>query len=266
MNSISQILQKKRNNGTCALVPFLTAGYPSVNVTIKALFNLDLQGADVIELGIPYSDALADGPLIQQASKVALQNHVYIDQVLSILSDVESKLSAPIVIFTYYNPILVRGIDVFIKEISNLGVKGLIVPDLPIEETSYITYLCNQYSIELILFIAPTSSRSRILDIADRSPGCVYLVSNTGVTGIRSHINTDIINISNYIKKNTKKFLMLGFGISSSSQVSSVSMWDIDGIVIGSAFTRILASGFSDSKIIENLGNFCSEMKNAIIY
>nr|YP_009395108.1 Tryptophan synthase alpha subunit [Bryothamnion seaforthii]ARW63876.1 Tryptophan synthase alpha subunit [Bryothamnion seaforthii] len=264
MNLISQILQKKRQKSTCALIPFITAGYPSLETTLKALYTLDQKGADIIELGIPYSDALADGPIIQESSKVALQQGVYIDQVFNLLSQINPKLTAPIVIFTYYNPVLVRGIDRFIKEISYLGVKGLIIPDLPIEETDYLNYLCSKYNIELILFIAPTSSMDRITSILSKAPGCIYLVSGTGVTGIRKNVNYEISRLSSYIKSKTDKLVMLGFGISNSSQVSQISQWDIDGLVIGSAFVRILSNEV-DSDDVSYLGSFCSQMKDSIV-
>nr|ARW68649.1 Tryptophan synthase alpha subunit [Palisada sp.] len=265
MNHISQILQKKRQSSACALIPFVTAGYPNLDVTIKILYTLDKNGADVIELGIPYSDALADGPMIQKSSKVALEQGVYIDQVLNILNTVRYKLSAPIVIFTYYNPILFRGVNLFIQEISLCGVKGLIVPDLPIEETDYLTSLCLEYSIELILFIAPTSSSDRISKILNKAPGCVYLVSSTGVTGIRNDVNNQIDSLSTYIKSTTDKLVMLGFGISNVSQVAQVSNWDVDALVVGSAFTRILSSNLNYESAIQSVGVFCNNMKSAIL-
>ena len=239
MNLISQILKYKRSNSTCALIPFITAGYPNIDTTLKVLYTLDAQGADIIELGIPYSDALADGPMIQRSSKIALDQGINIDKVLSLLDQIKFKLHAPIVIFTYYNPILVRGLNQFIKEIAVKGVKGLIIPDLPIEETDYLVNLCSQYDIELILFIAPTSSKDRILNILHQAPGCVYLVSNTGVTGIRNNINHQINDLSTYIKSRTDKSLMLGFGISTIDQVTQVRNWDIDGIVIGLSLIHI---------------------------
>nr|YP_009654318.1 Tryptophan synthase alpha subunit [Pleurostichidium falkenbergii]QCH39605.1 Tryptophan synthase alpha subunit [Pleurostichidium falkenbergii] len=268
MNIISAILQKKRDNSTCALIPFLTAGYPSLDLTVEALLVLNRRGADVIELGIPYSDSLADGPLIQNASKVALKQGVYIDQVLSILKTIQTKIDVPIVIFTYYNPILVRGLRRFIQEISNCGAKGLVIPDLPIEETDYISVLCKNYQLELILFISPTSSVSRISHILSKAPGCVYLVSSTGVTGIRDSISYKISFISNYVSSNTDKNIMLGFGISSPSQVSNVlrSQFEVDGIVVGSAFTRLISQS-CDSEYLnlgEDLGDFCEQMKQAM--
>nr|CRF40065.1 Tryptophan synthase alpha subunit [Laurencia snackeyi] len=264
MNHISQILEKKRISSTCALIPFITAGYPNIDVTIDVLYTLDKNGADIIELGIPYSDALADGPAIQKSSKIALDQGVYIDQVLNILDKVKSRLTVPIVIFTYYNPILVRGIRRFIEEISSMGVKGLIIPDLPIEETDYLVHLCSDYSIELILFVAPTSPQERILNILDKAPGCIYLVSSTGVTGIRNNLDNSVNKLSSYIKHSAGKFIMLGFGISNISQVAQVSSWDIDALVIGSAFTRVLSSYLDHKLAVDSVGVFCNEIKSAI--
>lgn len=270
MNIISEILQEKSKHGSCALIPFVTAGYPNIFTTIQVIYTLVNNGADILELGIPYSDSLADGPLIQESSRIALKQGVYVDQVLDLLSKVNASLKVPVIIFSYYNPILVRGVHKFITEISNVGVKGLIIPDLPIEETDYLICLCIQYNIELILFLAPTSSNDRMLNILSKAPGCIYLVSNTGVTGIRNDINNSINNLSDYIKSRTSKLIMLGFGISNIVQVSQMSRWNIDGIVIGSAFIRII-SQYNDytinkinNKMLKDLSIFCKNIKSAI--
>nr|YP_009395735.1 Tryptophan synthase alpha subunit [Herposiphonia versicolor]ARW64715.1 Tryptophan synthase alpha subunit [Herposiphonia versicolor] len=270
MNLISQILRKKRQNSSYALIPFVTAGYPSIDLTVELLLTLGKKGADVIELGIPYSDALADGHLIQNASKVALQNGVYVDEVINILKRIDKKINVPIIIFTYYNPILVRGLSSFVQEISQVGVKGLIIPDLPIEETDYVLKLCLEYRLELIFFISPISSQQRILNILSKAPGCVYLVSSTGVTGIRDSISENASYLCNYINSKTDKQIMLGFGISSPSQVSKFlhSNLNIDAIVIGSAFTRIIVNNSSVdyNLMLKEVGNFCEQMKSSLNY
>nr|YP_009019705.1 tryptophan synthase alpha subunit [Gracilaria salicornia]AHH24673.1 tryptophan synthase alpha subunit [Gracilaria salicornia]UAD87553.1 tryptophan synthase alpha subunit [Gracilaria salicornia] len=258
MNVITNFLRNK--SSACALVPFITAGYPNINICIQVLKVLDKKGADIIELGIPYSDALADGPVIQEASQVALQQGVYIDQVLCILETVIPELNAPIIIFTYYNPILVRGIDKFISEISAVGVKGLIIPDLPLEEVDYIIELCNLCDIELILFIAPTSSESRIQLILSKSPGCIYLVSSCGVTGLRDNINSKIKHIADKIKSTTSKLIMLGFGINTCNQVAQIVNWNIDGVVVGSAMINQMM-GKLPQETLDSIGEFCQELK-----
>lgn len=266
MNIISDVLNKKRDNNSCALIPFVIAGYPTIDLTIQALYLLDKNGADIIELGVPYIDALADGPVIQNASRIALSQGIYLDQVLKILGEVKNSLKAPIVIFSYYNPILVRGIENFISEIVFLGAKGLIIPDLPIEETDYLICLCSYYGLELILFISPTSSNNRIDKILSKSPGCLYIVSGTGVTGFRNSINSSLNILFKYIKAKTNKLIMLGFGISNSKQVSYVSKWDVDGIVMGTSFIKILSKDdcCSDKKILDRLSYFFNEIKSSI--
>lgn len=261
MNIISQSLLNQKSR--CSLIPFITAGYPDVNTTIKVMFELDNQGADIIELGIPYSDALADGPVIQNASLIAIQQKVYIDQVLLILRSVYKQISAPIIIFTYYNPLLKRGISKFIKEIAFLGVKGLIIPDLPLEEADNMIIICEQEGIELILFVAPTSSLHRTKLISQKSPGCIYLVSSTGVTGIRSSIDSNMISLAKYIKKISNKLVMLGFGISNSSQVKDIAKWEIDGIVVGTAFIKRLSKPNLSERVSE-ISSFCKSLRNAI--
>lgn len=261
MNRISEVLRNR--SAKCALIPFITAGYPNIETTIKALYELDRQGANIIELGIPYSDALADGPIIQQASLIALKQGVYIDQVLNILKEVSDKIKAPIVVFSYYNPLLKRGLFSFIQEISSMGAKGLVIPDLPLEETDYLIEICQNYNIELILFIAPTSSRKRIQLIVHKSPGCIYLVSSTGVTGIRHEVDMRIFELSNYIKGISNKFIMLGFGISKPEHVAKIVKWNIDGIVVGSAFIKKLTNDSLDEAIY-SLSGFCQSLKKAI--
>nr|QCI04772.1 Tryptophan synthase alpha subunit [Bornetia secundiflora] len=260
MNIISQILYTKHEEKSCALIPFITAGYPTVESTLRALRILDSQGADIIELGIPYSDALADGPIIQESSKIALQQGVYISQVFMILKNIYHTIKAPIIIFTYYNPILVTGISNFIKKIAEFGAKGLVIPDLPIEEMDYIIHVCNIYSIELIFFIAPTSSQKRISYILSKASNCIYLVSSTGVTGTRKSIDSQVITLSNYIKSSTDKLIMLGFGISNAEQATEIAQWNIDGIVIGSAFIKVISLDNS----LELLSSFCKSIKDAI--
>lgn len=261
MNIISKKLDQSR--GKCCLIPFITAGYPDINTTINAIYELDNQGADIIELGIPYSDALADGTVIQKASLVAIKQKVYIDQVLFILSSVHKNINAPIILFTYYNPVLKRGILRFIDEISSMGAKGLIIPDLPLEDADDLIILCNKKNIELILFIAPTSSLTRIQIITQKSPGCIYLVSSTGVTGARKSISNEMLDLANYIKKISSKLIILGFGISTALQAQKVSQWNIDGIVVGTAFIEKLPLD-NKGQNLNNLSLFCKSLKDAI--
>lgn len=259
-NAISTILLEKQNNNTCALIPFVTAGYPSVDITIDILYTLDSQGADIIELGLPYADALADGPIIQEASQHSINQGINLKQVLNIITTVSKNIKAPLILFTYYNPVLVKGVISFIRDIANSGAKGLIIPDLPVEETDYIIKTCIEWDIELILFISPTSSTVRISEILSKAPGCIYLISSTGVTGIRNEISKEIQEFSSLIKKEKEKLLILGFGISNQKQVAIISKWNIDGIVIGSAFMNIIKTS-AQNMIVSNISEFCRQIK-----
>nr|YP_010902426.1 tryptophan synthase alpha subunit [Hypnea nidifica]WCH54281.1 tryptophan synthase alpha subunit [Hypnea nidifica] len=261
MSLISNTLRK--NNLRCALVPFITAGFPNISTTINALYALDNNGADVIELGIPYSDALADGPVIQESSKIALNKGVCLDDIISMLKLVTPNLHAPLIIFTYYNPVLAKGILNFVVDISSVGVSGLIIPDLPLEEADYVMKLCDKYDIELILFIAPTSSVHRIKRIIAKSQGCIYLVSSCGVTGVRDQIDDKINNLAKKLKSQTDKVIILGFGISSIEQAKDISKWYIDGMVIGSAFMKIMLHNSSVNSV-KLLGEFCNSIKTSI--
>ena len=270
MKLISKILHQNFSNSACAFIPFITAGYPNIDLTIETIIALDQEGADLIELGIPYSDALADGPLIQEASKVAIEGGINIDKIFHILRYLDKKIKTPIIIFTYYNPILVRGLDLFISEISKMGVKGLIVPDLPLEESDYVIDLCNFYDVELVLFISPTSSYQRIHNIANKSPGCLYLVSSTGVTGIRDSIDSTVLGLSKSVYSYHNKMIMIGFGISSPIQVRKIleSKQHIHGIVVGSAFTRIFSKYVDDNTfdLISSIKVFCRSMKESTFF
>lgn len=249
-----------------SLVPFITAGYPNLNATLKVIELLDRQGVQAIELGIPYSDALADGLVIQESSRIALEQKTYLDQVINLVSVVNPRIKAPIIIFTYLNPILSKGAELFIQEIARAGAKGLVVPDLPLEEADYFIALCAYYEIELILFVSPSSSPERIADIVMKAPGCIYLISSYGVTGTRVDIEMSISSLVERIKSLCNKPVMLGFGISNELQVAKIvsSGLDISAVVMGTAF-------IDQVKIAHNLNNydslnlFCARMRNAIV-
>ena len=188
MISVSARFEELRARGQAALIPFITAGDPNLETTAKALRVLDQNGADLIELGVPYSDPLADGPVIQAAATRALQNGTTLEKVLDVVRIVAPELRSPIILFTYYNPILNMGVDNFLKKIYEVGVRGLVVPDLPLEESHVLLEPAQQAGIEVILLIAPTSPPDRIAAIAAKSQGFIYVVSSTGVTGVRTEV------------------------------------------------------------------------------
>ncbi|MEH2451585.1 tryptophan synthase subunit alpha [Nostoc sp.] len=263
MTSISDSFQTLRDRQQCALIPFITAGDPNLETTAEALRILDRSGADFIELGVPYSDPLADGPVIQAAATRALQKGTKLEQVLEMLHMVIPSLKAPIILFTYYNPILYRGIKSFLAQIATAGVQGLVVPDLPLEEAEELIQTAASFGIEVILLVAPTSSRDRIEAIARQSQGFIYLVSVTGVTGVRAQIQERVKYLITDLQSITDKPIGVGFGISGPEQAHQVREWGADAVIVGSAFVKRLAEG-SPTEGLQAVEKLCQELKTAI--
>ncbi|MFQ4144242.1 tryptophan synthase subunit alpha [Chlorogloeopsis sp. ULAP02] len=271
MTAISDCFENLARNRECALIPFITAGDPDIETTVEALRVLDRSGADIIELGVPYSDPLADGPVIQAAATRALQRGTTLDQVLEMLKDTSSSLRVssekaaptPIILFTYYNPILNRGIDTFLQQVANAGVAGLVVPDLPLEEAATLLKPAAEIGIDVTLLIAPTSSTERIEAIARASQGFIYLVSVTGVTGMRSQVETRVSNLLKEIRNHTNKPIGVGFGISQAEQARQVKEWGADAAIVGSAFVKRLAEG-TPQQGLKAIAEFCQTLKSAL--
>ncbi|MBD2740227.1 tryptophan synthase subunit alpha [Coleofasciculus sp. FACHB-1120] len=263
MTSISECFESLARRSECALIPFITAGDPDLETTAKALKVLDAAGADMIELGVPYSDPLADGPTIQAAATRALQRGTRLEQVLEMVSGVSKEVRSPIILFTYYNPILNRGIEPFFKQIANAGVRGLVVPDLPLEESSNLLQTAASMGIDVILLVAPTSSPERIEAIARQSQGFIYLVSVTGVTGIRSGLDSRVQDILKQIRSVTDKPIGIGFGISEPEHARQVKDWGADAAIVGSALVKRLAEGTPEQGL-DAIAEFCRSLKTAI--
>lgn len=263
MTSVSQCFANLKQQGQCALIPFLTAGDPDLDTTEKAIYLLAENGADIIELGVPYSDPLADGPVIQAAATRALQRGVTLDDVLTLVTKVTQKITTPIILFTYYNPIFHRGAENFLAYIAKAGVKGLVVPDLPLEEAESFLSLSEIHGIEVTLLVAPTSPLNRIEAIAKKSQGFIYLVSVTGVTGMRTQVESRVQDLLEKLHATTDKPVGVGFGISEPSQATQMKEWGADGVIVGSAFVKLLADGNS-VQALQNLASFCRELKGAV--
>jgi len=263
MTSISQCFESLRNRNQCALIPFITAGDPDLETTAKALKILDASGADIIELGVPYSDPLADGPVIQAAATRALERGVRLDDVLSVVEGVRKDVRSPIILFTYYNPILNRGIEKFLTQIANAGVQGLVVPDLPLEEAETLLKPAAEKGIEVVLLVAPTSPKERIEAIARQSQGFIYLVSVTGVTGMRSGLETRVKDILLDLRSITDKPIGIGFGISEPEHAKQVKDWGADAAIVGSAFVKRLNAGTPEQGL-DAIADLCKSLKLAI--
>lgn len=260
--NISRSFSKIKKDKRIALMPFLMAGDPDLGTTAKILLELQASGADMIELGIPYSDPLADGPIIQLAASRALSSGTSLDKVFKMLSELRNELSIPIILFTYSNPLLNRGIEVFCEEASKAGVSGLVVPDLPLEEAEKLSQIAKSRDIDLVLLVAPTTPKDRMKKIAETSNGFTYLVSVTGVTGERSSLEDNVETLVKQLKHSSSSPIAVGFGISDVKHIQQVRKWGADGAIVGSALVKRIANASSGMKI-EEAGSFCKKLRAA---
>ncbi|MDT8860004.1 tryptophan synthase subunit alpha [Alkalihalobacillus sp. MEB130] len=220
-------------------IPFITAGDPSADATIDIALTLEEAGASILELGIPYSDPLADGPTIQAASKRALQGGMSLEKALQLVPEMRKRgLTIPVIIFTYFNPLLQYGEERFVNEASELGIDGLLVPDLPYEESEQLDQMCEQNGLSLISLVAPTSQQ-RMVKIAERAKGFLYCVSSLGVTGVRNELDPRVYEFLKTVREASSIPTAVGFGISSAEQVK-IMQEHADGVVVGSALVNVI--------------------------
>lgn len=234
MNRIQKAFENQK-----AFIAFLTAGDPIKEKTIEYIFELEKAGASLIEIGIPFSDPIAEGPVIQDANIRALKHHMTTDGVFEIVKAVREKSDIPLCLMTYLNPVFHYGYDRFFKNCQEVGVDGIIIPDCPYEESGEVKDVAKNYDVKVISMIAPTS-KERIKMIAKEAEGFIYLVSSLGVTGVRDEIQTDLSTIIKDIKEVTDVPVAIGFGIHSPKQVQEMNKY-ADGTIVGSAIVRIIA-------------------------
>ena len=261
-SSIGSSFQKVKKEGRLALMPFVMAGDPDLKTTEDILLELQLNGADIIELGIPYSDPLADGPIIQFAASRALSSGTSPQRVLSMLGNLRGRLSVPVILFTYTNPLLNIGMEKFCEEASRAGAAGIVVPDLPLEEAGKLSIIASKRKLDLVLLVAPTTPKERMKAIANKSRGFTYLVSVTGVTGERSELGSRVENLINQLKEFSSTPIAVGFGISDPNQVKKVRNWGADGAIVGSALVKRISNAKAGCAA-EEAGKFCKELSQA---
>lgn len=241
-----------KNSRKPALIPFIVSGYPDFETTKNLLKLFEEKKVAAIELGIPFSDPLADGPVIQKASKISLENGTNIDKIFEMLEDIKDNFSTPIILFTYYNPVLSFGVNEFIKKAASLKIAGIIIPDLPLEESEYFSKTCKENNIDLIMLVSPTSNIERIEKIAKASSGFIYLVSSTGVTGVRESFSEQLGNILQEIKSFTKTPIAVGFGISKTAHIKELKELNADAAIIGSAIIKLIDQYKDDKTLLIN--------------
>ncbi|KAF8710067.1 hypothetical protein HU200_029796 [Digitaria exilis] len=244
-----------------AFIPYLTAGDPDLSTAAEALRLLDACGADVIELGVPCSDPYADGPA---STARALAGGVTLDGVLAMLKEVTPELSCPVVLFSYFKPIMERGMADFAAAAEEAGVHGLLVPDLPSVATSALRSEAMKNNLELVLLTTPATPEERMREITEASDGFVYLVSVNGVTGPRANVNTRVESLIQEVKQVTDKPVAVGFGISTPEHVKQIAEWGADGVIIGSAMVRQLGEAASPKEGLRRLEKYARSMKNAL--
>ena len=242
-----------------ALIAYLTVGYPDINITRKAAITLARNGADIIELGVPFSDPLADGTTIQRASHQALQNGVTPEICFETAQQLRQEIATPLVFMTYYNPVYNFGLDAFCRKCAEVGINGLIVPDLPPEEGRELEAITQKHKLDLIYLLAPTSNEKRTRLVAEHSQGFIYLVSVTGVTGARDILPDNLQAIVTSVKEKTAKPLCVGFGISTAEQARQFSRI-ADGVIIGSRIIQLIEADGSLSTLID----FTRQLRQAL--
>lgn len=252
-------ISKAFENGK-AFIPFITCGDPDLETTGKVVREMVKNGADLIELGIPFSDPTAEGPVIQGANIRALKGNVTTDKIFDFVRDLRKDVTVPMVFMTYANVVFSYDAEKFISTCKEIGIDGIILPDLPFEEKEEFQPICEKYDVDLISLIAPTSE-SRISMIAKEAKGFIYLVSSLGVTGTRSEIKTDLASIIEVIRANTDVPCAIGFGISNPEQAAKMAAIS-DGAIVGSAIIKILEANGRDSA--GPVGEFVKAMKDAI--
>ena len=236
-NRMDLVFRKLKAEEQTALIPFLTVGDPDLETTLAIIAELEAAGADILELGVPYSDPLADGPVIQRASARALRGEVHLRTCMeTALKARQAGSSLPFILFSYYNPILQMGLDTFFAELNAHEISGLIIPDLPVEESGEMRRRSSEVGVNLIPLVAPTSSE-RIAKIVSGASGFIYCVSSLGVTGERSTFHADVEAFIDSVRQATDLPVAVGFGISTGEQVARFSQI-CDGVVVGSAIVR----------------------------
>jgi tryptophan synthase alpha chain len=257
MSRIADTFAQLKSKNRKGFIPFLTAGDPDLETTPKLLTELASAGATLIELGIPFSDPVADGPVIQRASERALQNGVGIHEALEALR--QSHLSVPVVLFSYYNPLLQYGVEQLAQDAKAAGVDGILITDLPPEECRQLTKMLKKQELDLIFLVAPTTSNERLQLIAKHATGFIYAVSRRGVTGVRKELSSDAERLVERVRQYSTLPIAVGFGISDSTQVADT--WHYaDAAVVGSAIVGEIERCAGSADLVQRVGDFSRKL------
>ncbi len=255
MSKINEAFKKGK-----AFIPFITAGDPCLETTKQLILEMDKNGADIIEIGIPFSDPVAEGIVIQEADIRSLSGGTTTDKIFDMIKDVKDNINCALAIMTYVNPVYVYGTEKFMTKCRECGISALIIPDIPFEERNVLKPVCDKYGVDFISFVAPTS-HDRIKMIAQEAKGFIYCVSSLGVTGVRENINTNIKEMIDLVKSVNNIPCAVGFGISTPEQAKEMAKC-ADGVIVGSAIVKICAKYGKDC--VPYVAQYVKEMKDAI--
>lgn len=257
-----RLLDKKKRNEK-ALIPYIMSGDPDLETTIKLAITIAGSGADALELGVPFSDPVADGPAIQKAACRSLAAKTTVASVLEAVNCIRKETDTPLVLMTYYNPVLQYGLQKFAAAAHSSGVDGMIIPDLPLEESKPVKRALREKGIALVPLIAPNSGQKRIEAICKAASGFVYCVSVTGITGVRESIETDLGLFTSRVKKYTNLPVAVGFGISGPESAARVAV-HCDAVVMGSSLVNLIEKNKENPGLYNIVGRRIAEIKNAI--
>jgi tryptophan synthase alpha chain len=265
MSRIDELFTKLRSAGKKALMPFVTAGDPDLEFTAQMLAELVNRGSHLCELGIPYSDPIADGPVIQESYTRALAHKIKLAQILDMLAGVAPKVSAPIVTMVSYAIVLRHGLDRYVEDAQKAGAAGAIVPDLPAEESDELAAICRKADFSLIQLVTPTTPRQRALKIAARSTGFLYYVSVTGITGERTQLPQSLVDNVGWLREQMPLPICIGFGISTPEHVKQLAPV-ADGLIVGSAIVRRIAAAATKPRntVLNDVGDYVATLIAAL--
>jgi tryptophan synthase alpha chain len=260
MNRIELKFRELKKAKKKAFIAFITAGYPDLKITRKLILEFSRIGVDIIELGIPFSDTMADGTVIQESSQKALKNKTTLDKVLRLVKNIRKFTDIPICLMSYYNPIFCYTEKRFIRTASACGVDGVIIPDLPPEEGKNFARQSKKSGLDTIFFVSPTTTKERMRLVFKISTGFVYYVSLTGVTGARSRLAADMKMQVKSVKRRGQKPVCVGFGVSSPKQVKQIQSF-CDGVIVGSAIIKKIKENIGKPGLIKKVADFAAKLK-----
>ncbi len=263
MRRIEEKFRELREKNKAALICYITAGDPDIDFTERIVDRMEASGADMIEIGIPFSDPMADGPVIQAASQRALRNSTSVCDVLELVKRIRAKSNIPIILFGYYNPFFSYGTDRFARDARGAGADGVLVVDLPPEEACELGIHAEREELDLIFLLAPTSTDERMEIVSQNATGFIYVVSVTGVTGARPEMNYDLQDLVARIKSHSELPVGVGFGVSYPKQAAGIAAFS-DAVIVGSALVRIIENGGnSKERILREISKLTRDLSAA---